>query len=268
MSDRHGPQGPTGRSDPSRSSPPPGSRPRGGDRVEPRDEGQDETGVPPEGGDPQAERPGVTRQDDDPQAGGTGAPRQGEGRSARQPGVTLAPQQLTHRHAEPPGPPSRSGIFVELPALRAHVGDILRAYLGGYQVDAWGNITFTFEGARVFVTIGMSPVGTQVGVFSITNLDVELSPSLAQFLLTTNHELGFGAFSYDADNHAVWLRHALLGTTLDAPELQTVVAAVASTAAHFDHVIASRFGGRTFDEAPPEVQDATHPPAPDPSGYL
>ncbi len=166
-------------------------------------------------------------------------------------------------------------MFLDPEDLREHVGGLLRAILGGYEVDAFGNFTFTHEGARAFVTVGPSPIGPQVGVFSVTNLDVELSPDLASFLLTTNHKLGFGAFSYDPDNRAVWLRHTLLGSTLDLPELQSAVAAVATTAAGLDETIRDRFGGRTFQEAPDEVQRRMEPPdatsdarPPNASGYL
>ena len=157
-------------------------------------------------------------------------------------------------------PPRRTGVFLDPEDLREHVGGLLRVMLGGYQVDAWGNYTFVHEGARIYVTVGASPIGPQVGVFSVTNLDIDLSPGLAAFMATTNHKLGFGALSYDEDNRAVWLRHTLLGTTLDGPELQTAVAAVASTAAHLDDRIAEQFGGRTFDDAPEDVQQATRPP--------
>jgi hypothetical protein len=175
----------------------------------------------------------------------------------------------------PPRPPRRTGVFVDPDDLREHVGHLLRSVLGGYEVDAFGNFTFTHEGARIFVTVGGSPIGPQVGIFSVTNLDLELSPALAAFLLTTNHTLGFGAFSYDPGNQAVWLRHTLLGTTLDLPELQSAVAAVATTAARLDHAIQERFGGRTFQEAPSEVQRKMEPPEPihderppNVSGYL
>jgi len=176
----------------------------------------------------------------------------------------------------PPRPPRRTGVFIDPDDLRDHVGQLLRAILGGYEVDAFGNFTFVHEGARVFVTVGPSPIGPQVGVFSVTNLDVELTPPLADFLLTTNHTLGFGSFSYDHDNASVWLRHTLLGTTLDGPELQSAVAAVATTAAHVDDAIKQRFGGRTFAEAPDDVQRRTQPPepnqqppgTPNASGYL
>lgn len=164
--------------------------------------------------------------------------------------------------ARPRPPPRRTGVFIDPEDLRAHVGSLLRAVLGGYEVDAFGNFTFTHEDARVFITIGGSPVGPHVGVFCVTNLDIDLSPELALFLLTTNHTLGFGAFSYDSSNRAVWLRHTLLGATLDPPELQTAVAAIATTAATLDEEIRDRFGGRTFQDAPGEVQRGMEPPEP------
>jgi hypothetical protein len=177
--------------------------------------------------------------------------------------------------SSPPRPPRRTGVFLDPDDLRAHVGALLRAILGGYEVDGFGNYTFTHEGARVFVTVSGSPIGPQVGVFSVTNLELDLTPDLSAFLLTTNHTLGFGAFSYDAGNRAVWLRHTLLGTTLDGPELQTAVAAIATTAARLDQPIRDRFGGRTFADAPDDVQRGVEPPhvdpsppAPNASGYL
>jgi hypothetical protein len=173
-------------------------------------------------------------------------------------------------------PPRRTGIFVDPEDLRDHVGHLLRSILGGYEVDAFGNFTFTHEDARVFVTVGGSPIGPTVGVFSVTNLEVDLTPALAAFLLATNHTLGFGAFSYDPPNRAVWLRYTLLGTTLDGPELQSAVAAVATTAARLDDHIRDRFGGRTFQEVPGEVQRRMEPPStpqdpqapPGATGYL
>lgn len=185
------------------------------------------------------------------------APPHVAGHAAGGPGAEL---QAATRMPRPPSPPRRTGVFLDPEDLREHVGGLLRVMLGGYQVDAWGNYTFVHEGARVYVTVGASPIGPQVGVFSVTNLDVDLTPPLAGYLATTNHQLGFGSLSYDRDNRAVWLRHTLLGTTLDGPELQTAVAAIASTAAHIDDHIVQQFGGRTFDDAPEDVQQSTRPP--------
>lgn len=161
-----------------------------------------------------------------------------------------------------PRPPRRTGVFLDPEDLREYVSGLLRASLGGHEVDTFGNITFTHEDARVFVTVSGSPVGPQVGVFSVTNLDVPFTAELGHYLLTTNHTLGFGAFSYDPVHQAVWLRHTLLGSTLDLPELQTAVIAIATTAARLDDQIRDRFGGRTFQEAPSDLQRRVEPPEP------
>jgi hypothetical protein len=198
-------------------------------------------------------------------------PRPGPGRAVPRP--TSAALARVGRAAPPP-PPRRTGVFVDPEDLRTHVGGLLRSILGGYEVDAFGNFTFVHEGARVFVTVGGSPIGPHVGVFCVTNVDVDLEPELATFLLTTNHTLGFGSFSYDPSNRAVWLRHTLLGTTLDVPELQAAVAAVSTTAAALDDTIKERFGGRRFQDAPSEMQrrmeppEPTEQPPPNASGYL
>jgi hypothetical protein len=212
---------------------------------------------------------GVDTPDDPPEDDAVFGP---DGDPGSRPSSALA---AVAQASSPPRPPRRTGVFLDPEDLRAHVGALLRAILGGYEVDAFGNYTFTHEGARIFVTVSGSPIGPQVGVFSVTNLELELTPDLAGFLLTTNHTLGFGAFSYDTGNRAVWLRHTLLGTTLDGPELQTAVAAVATTAARLDHPIRDRFGGRTFADAPDDVQRGVEPPrvdpeppAPNASGYL
>lgn len=156
----------------------------------------------------------------------------------------------------PPAPPRRTGVFLDPSDLREYVGSLLRTFLPGYEVDQFGNFTFEHDSARVFVTVGASPIGPQVGVFSITNVGLPLTDELADFLLSSNHRFAFGAFSYDADNQAVWLRHTLLGSMLDGPELHAAVAAIASTAADIDETIKDRFGGRTFSEAPDDVSEA------------
>lgn len=195
--------------------------------------------------------------------GGPDGPEEDDAGNAAGPGDagSESPRELARRsHGHPPPPPRRTGVFLDPADLREHVGELLRTVLGGYEVDAFGNFTFTHEGARVFVTVGASPVGPHLGVFSVTNLDVDLTAKLAKFLLATNHRLGFGAFSYDDANRAVWLRHTLLGTTLDLPELHAAVAAIASTAAALDERIRDEFGGRTFQEAPEDVQQRMEPP--------
>ncbi len=241
MSDRHGHVGPAK-----------GGRRRDEDPAEAGDRPDDDAGADSSGSssDHRSEQPGHAADDPDDRDAADDPP----------PGSQLSPLASG---ISPPRPPRRTGVFLDHEDLREHVGGLLRAILGGHEVDAFGNFTFTHQHARIFVTVGGSPIGPQVGVFSVTNVDIELSPELARFLLTTNHRLGFGAFSYDPENRAVWLRHTLLGTALDLPELQTAVAAVATTAARLDQSIRDRFGGRTFQEAPNDVQRRMEPPAPE-----
>jgi hypothetical protein len=268
--DPTGSTAPAGRADPTEPADDPSREPRWRRGPDPD--------APPwsRGSDDDDEEDGEERRGDGSHRAGGEPGRSGDDEDASpagaRPGQELA--ELPHG-VMPPRPPRRTGVFVDPDDLREHVGGLLRTVLGGYEVDAFGNFTFTHEGARIFVTVGGSPIGPQVGIFSVTNLDLELTPPLAAFLLTTNHTLGFGAFSYDPGNQAVWLRHTLLGTTLDLPELQSAVAAVATTAARLDHAIRERFGGRTFQEAPSEVQRKMEPPEPihderppNASGYL
>lgn len=198
---------------------------------------------------------GDTRSSPEDQDAGGGAP-------AGTPGRGVLVERAAARGVQPKPPPRRTGVFVDVDELRAHVGSQLRTMLGGYEVDALGNMTFTSDGARIFVTVGPGPMGPHVGVFSIVTVDQPLTPELASFLLTTNHRMAFGAFSYEAEQRAVWLRHSLLGATLDAPELRSTIISVATSASTVAEVLRDKFGGGSFADASAERQAAVHPPEP------
>lgn len=210
---------------------------------------------------------------------GDGAATDETGERAPQPADGSTPRGVLVERAaakgiEPQPPPRRTGVFVDADELRAYVGQLLRAMLGGYEVDALGNMTFTAQDSRIFVTVSPGPLGPQVGVFSITNIGVQLHPELAAFLLRTNHRMAFGAFSYDPEQSAVWLRHSLLGGTLDGPELRGAILSIASTASQVADLISDRFGGGSFEDEPEDVRRNVHPPEPseddavNASGYL
>ncbi|MFT5224006.1 MAG: hypothetical protein ACI867_002336 [Glaciecola sp.] len=200
--------------------------------------------------------PDTTQPSEPTSAAQAAGPDEPETSTELQPAGKGAPRQSG------PPPPRRTGVFLDPADLRAHVGELLRTMLGGYEVDAAGNFTFVHDTARIFITFGASPVGPTVGVFSITNLEVDFSEELGKFLLVNNHKMAFGAFSYDQDNRSIWLRHTLLGTMLDGPELQAALIAIAQTAAQFDDPIREQFGGRAFHDAPADVQQRTRPPEP------
>ncbi len=202
-------------------------------------EQDDATAEEPTPADARAEQPG-----DDGPLGDHGQHAHGEpdehgerGDQDGTPARAMLVERAKARGVEPAPPPRRTGIFVDVDELRAYIGQLLRAMLGGYEVDALGNMTFTAQGARIFVTVGPGPLGPHVGVFSVTNIGVELVPELAAFLLRTNHRMAFGAFSYEPEQQGVWLRHSLLGGTLDGPELRGAILSVASTASQVAEVI-------------------------------
>lgn len=221
---------------------------------------------------------------DEPASGGNEPTPPGQGSADRDatdevqeaaPSRAMLVERAAARGIEPGPPPRRTGVFIDVDELRAYVGQLLRTMLGGYEVDALGNMTFTAQGARIFVTVGPGPLGPHVGVFSITNIGVDLVPDLAAFLLRTNHRMAFGAFSYEPEQQGVWLRHSLLGGTLDGPELRGAVISVASTASQVSELIQEKFGGSSFGDEPEDVQRSVHPPEPseesdavNASGYL
>lgn len=167
--------------------------------------------------------------------------------------------QLASLPAGAPRPPRRTGIFVDPQDLRSHVSDLLRAIVGSHGVDSFGNFTFDHESARVFVTVSGSPVGPIVGVFAVTNTKLSLTPQLADWMARTNHRLLLGTLSWDDDNDAVWLRHNLLGSHLDAAELQAAVGAVATTAVQVATDVHEKFGGTQFTSDESTASSMTQP---------
>lgn len=218
---------------------------------------------------PTADPDGDDQADDDVAAGeepsGEAAPTAPRG---------MLVERAKAKGVQPGPPPRRTGVFVDADELRAYVGQLLQAMLGGYEVDALGNMTFTAQGARIFVTVGTGQLGPQVGVFSITNIGVELVPDLAAFLLRTNLRMAFGSFAHDPEQEGIWLRHTLLGGTLDGPELRGAILSIASTASQVADMIAEKFGTGSFEDEPEDVRKNVHPPDPDDddtynaSGYL
>lgn len=143
-----------------------------------------------------------------------------------------------------------TGVETDLATARARVEAVLTAMFptpttlpdgGGYAVDT-GSV-------RVFVAPRLGEGGAVlVRVFAITNLDVPLDGELPAYLLSLNFGLAFGRFSLDTEHRAVWCDHVLTSDDLDATTLGRTVAAIASTADHYDDEIKARFGGRTFRE--------------------
>ncbi|MGD9519226.1 MAG: YbjN domain-containing protein [Armatimonadota bacterium] len=79
--------------------------------------------------------------------------------------------------------------------------------------------------------------------------NIEHTPELMEFLLTTNANFVFGAFGLDEDGD-ITFEHTILSTHMDVDELRDSVYAVLVTADEFDDQITQRFGGiRALDRS-------------------
>lgn len=135
-------------------------------------------------------------------------------------------------------------------ALRARVEGLLQEHFGTYAVDPEGDFSIEYESARVFVCPRpWQEEKTVVLLFSVTNVDIDVTPELTRFLLMENLNLLFGHFAVNVAERQVWFAHTLLGDFLDPEELVTALSTVAMAANKYDNIIQDRFGGRLYTEA-------------------
>jgi hypothetical protein len=125
-------------------------------------------------------------------------------------------------------------------AVEEHLKDFGDAFS---KVDE--NCYFAKKGSAL-VEIRILPWADDAVVEISANLveGAELSPVLLRDLLEENHRAVFGKFGI-APGGVVTLQHALLGSTLDKPELVSAVLAVAKNADEWDDKIVARAGGKT-----------------------
>lgn len=133
--------------------------------------------------------------------------------------------------------------------LRARVEGYLQEHFGTYSVDDEGDFHIDYESARVFVCPrSWRGERTVVLLFSVTNVDVDITPELTRFLVSENLNLLFGHFAVNLAERQVWFAHTLLGDFLDPDELVTALSSVAMAANKYDNIIQDRFGGRLYTE--------------------
>jgi Putative bacterial sensory transduction regulator len=134
---------------------------------------------------------------------------------------------------------------------RDRVASMLASMVGRVELDAGGELSFAYESTRIYVNV--RPFGEDasvVNVYAITNVDLTPSPELYEFVATHSGDWVFGhlAMEQTDDKAAVLFRETLLADFLDQAELQTAVAAVATTADQVDDQIKEKFGGRLATE--------------------
>lgn len=96
-----------------------------------------------------------------------------------------------------------------------------------WEVHPWEAADLCIVRATSCVTVGSS-----------------LDGDLAQFLLTENRRMRFGAFQLDESNQVLFSESVLGGENMDLRELQTCILSVVTIADTYDDVIAERFGGQ------------------------
>lgn len=137
----------------------------------------------------------------------------------------------------------------ELAALTSKLERYLEEIFGGFQRDPDGDFVVRSGSAALWIRPFEIEGGrTAVRVWSITNVDVTVDDELTRFIAVENGRLLFGSLQLAEDRPSVLLGHTLLGEFLNRKELEVAVAAVGSTADHYDDLIKARFGGSTFGE--------------------
>ncbi len=128
--------------------------------------------------------------------------------------------------------------------LRTKIESWLKEIVGGYEVRE-NYYVVRLGSARINIFLyDLTEKYTMVAITSITNVDLDLTPELAKFLVTENAQMLFGSFSYDSNNRYVLLTHQLLGNFLDKEEFRTALNYVAYIVDGYDDKIKTQFGGK------------------------
>jgi Putative bacterial sensory transduction regulator len=129
---------------------------------------------------------------------------------------------------------------------RDRVASMLTDLVGRVDLLPGGDLSFQYESARVFLGVVPNGDSTVVNIVAWTNVDLEPTPGLYQFVALHADDWVFGHLAMgESEGLAhIGFRHTLLGDFLDEQELRTAVVAVAHTANEIDNEIKEMFGGR------------------------
>jgi T3SS (YopN, CesT) and YbjN peptide-binding chaperone 1 len=132
----------------------------------------------------------------------------------------------------------------------------LTELVGRIELDRDGDFSFTYDSARVFVSIRSHELkkgvqSTLVRVFSITNVDVPVSAELYRYIALQSADYLFGSLGAIEDDSTarIIFKHTLLGDYLDPDEIAAAVMLVAFAADDVDDEIMKMFGGTRFTDS-------------------
>jgi len=159
----------------------------------------------------------------------------------------------------------------KLSAARAQIEKILTSMTGSpVAQDDDGDYILPLQDVQVMISPRLMHDGTVVvRVFTITNVQVNVTPELGLFLARLNFGLLFGRFALDTEHRAIWFDESLLGAQLSEELLRFTVKIVATTADEWDDRLKQMFGGATYQEVlTNRVSEGTAPTKPGQGGYL
>lgn len=110
--------------------------------------------------------------------------------------------------------------------------------------------SFQVKAGSAVVTITVLPWREEdvvVRALSFVVRGADLTPECCRYLLDQNANFVFGGFFIDSDGD-IGFRSTILGSTIDKPELRTLILAVAATADNEDDKIRERWGGQRAED--------------------
>jgi len=149
-----------------------------------------------------------------------------------------------------------------LAAVRERVEKLVGELVEGTPTrDDDGDFLLPIDDVQVTVAPRALPGGPViVRVFTVTNVNVAVSPELGLFLARLNFGLMFGRFALDAENSAIWFDETLLGGEFSDEELRFAIRVVSTTADDWDDRLKQMFGGSTYQEVLVQRDRTTPPP--------
>ena len=139
-------------------------------------------------------------------------------------------------------------------AVEEKVQRWLAEFVGGYEVDQAGRVSFQHGSARIFVNVyPWASDGSLVTVGTLVVSGIPKSPELNEWVAYNAGSYVFGSFNLaenrqDPAKADLIFDHSLLGDYIDLEEFRTAVGGVAHIADDLDNELSERFGGEVYLE--------------------
>jgi hypothetical protein len=140
--------------------------------------------------------------------------------------------------------------MVTVPETKEKVQQVLTKF-GSPMITENGAYTLRNGSSQFFVEVSdWGDEDTWIRVISPVLLGAKESPELFEYVALNSDRYKIGTLSAMREDAGItlFLSHGILGTYLDAPELERTVVLIAETADEIDDELQGRFGGHRFHE--------------------